>query len=224
MLEQLFHTKWWDYTDRKFNVKGYICLEFSILWGLACLGIMRILHPVIMDFLHRIPHKLGIAALAVCMTLAFIDLAATVTAIRGLQKRLHTLTAMAEEIHEFSDDLGGSISGAVQVLKVRTDEDKAIYDQLSAMVEQHLAEEKALSAAHRKEEQLLLDQLTGEAKEARAARQLARQSEFREKLLEPHRAQQRIIRAFPSMHLREDQDTLDTLRRALEEHRGKSDT
>ena len=40
-------------------------------------------------------------------------------------------------------------------------------------MEQHLAEEKALSAEHRKEEQLLLEQLTGEAREARAARQRA---------------------------------------------------
>lgn len=219
VLEKLFHTKWWDYTDRKFNLKGYICLEFSILWGLACLCIMRILHPVIMNVLHWIPHKVGLVLLAMCIVLMIVDLAATITAIRGLQKRLHTLTAMAEEIHDFSDDLGGGISGAVQVLKVRTDEDKAIYDQLSALVEQHLAEEKALSAEHRKEEQLLLEQLTGEAREARAARQLTRQNEFREKLLEPHRAQQRIIRAFPSMHLREDQDALDTMRHALEEHK-----
>ena len=35
VLEKLFQTKWWDYSERKFNVKGYICLEFSILWHLC---------------------------------------------------------------------------------------------------------------------------------------------------------------------------------------------
>ena len=33
VLERFFHNKWWDYSSRRFNLKGYICLEFSILWG-----------------------------------------------------------------------------------------------------------------------------------------------------------------------------------------------
>ena len=34
-LEKIFHTRWWDYTNNKFNLCGYICLGFSIIWGLA---------------------------------------------------------------------------------------------------------------------------------------------------------------------------------------------
>jgi uncharacterized membrane protein len=34
-LEKLFHTRWWDYSDRKFNIKGYVCVSFSIYWGLS---------------------------------------------------------------------------------------------------------------------------------------------------------------------------------------------
>lgn len=26
ILETLFHAKWWDYSDRKFNIKGRVCL------------------------------------------------------------------------------------------------------------------------------------------------------------------------------------------------------
>ena len=32
-LEKFFHDKWWDYSNEPFNIKGYICLRFSILWG-----------------------------------------------------------------------------------------------------------------------------------------------------------------------------------------------
>ncbi len=35
VLEKLFHTRWWDYSDRKFNIKGYVCVSFSIYWGLS---------------------------------------------------------------------------------------------------------------------------------------------------------------------------------------------
>ena len=36
LLEKIFHERWWDYSDRKLNVGGYICIEFSVIWGLFC--------------------------------------------------------------------------------------------------------------------------------------------------------------------------------------------
>ena len=39
VLEKLFHKKWWDYSDRHFNLCGYICLEMSLLWGVAALAV-----------------------------------------------------------------------------------------------------------------------------------------------------------------------------------------
>ncbi len=221
VLEKLFHTKWWDYSERKFNVKGYICLEFSILWGLACVLIMRVLHPEIMRFLHWVPHRLGLCVIALCVVLGIIDLAATVSAIRGLQKRLRRLTAMAEGMHDVSDSLGENISGAVQAVKAYTEEEKAVLEEVTAMVEAHRAEEKALAAAHRQEEQELWDRLRGETKEARAERLQFRQSEFRQKLLEVRSGEKRLIRAFPALRVRDDQDALNRLRSVIDEKNKK---
>ena len=36
VLEKLFHQRWWDYSNEPFNLGGYVCLRFSIAWGLAC--------------------------------------------------------------------------------------------------------------------------------------------------------------------------------------------
>lgn len=55
VLEKVFHNKWWDYSDKPFNIKGYVCLKFSILWGLACSFIMLVIHPIVMGFIHIIP-------------------------------------------------------------------------------------------------------------------------------------------------------------------------
>ena len=33
ILEWLYHEKWWDYSNVKWNLDGYICLPFSLLWG-----------------------------------------------------------------------------------------------------------------------------------------------------------------------------------------------
>ena len=40
-LKKIFHTTWWDYSDQPFNLGGYICLKFSLAWG-VCLSLIHI--------------------------------------------------------------------------------------------------------------------------------------------------------------------------------------
>ena len=41
ILERLHRRKWWDYSGKKFNLNGYVCLQYSVLWGL--LGMATVL-------------------------------------------------------------------------------------------------------------------------------------------------------------------------------------
>ena len=50
LMENIFHTSWWDYSDKKFNFQGRICLGCSLGWGLFTVGLFRVLHPVVSDF------------------------------------------------------------------------------------------------------------------------------------------------------------------------------
>lgn len=54
-LYKLYRTRWWDYSDYPFNIGGYICLEFCLLWGVGTLVVMRIVHPVIANLVAMIP-------------------------------------------------------------------------------------------------------------------------------------------------------------------------
>ena len=36
ILDKIFHMRWWDYSEKPFNIGGYICLPFSIMWGICC--------------------------------------------------------------------------------------------------------------------------------------------------------------------------------------------
>ena len=47
-LEKLFHQHWWDYSDQPFNLNGYICLRFSLAWGVACLVVVDAVHPLVL--------------------------------------------------------------------------------------------------------------------------------------------------------------------------------
>ena len=61
-LEKFFHDKWWDYSNEPFNIKGYICLEFSIIWGLACVLVVDVIHPMIRKLVDLIPVKYRLVA------------------------------------------------------------------------------------------------------------------------------------------------------------------
>ena len=41
LLERMHRRRWWDYSDKKFNLDGYVCLQYSVLWGL--LGMASVL-------------------------------------------------------------------------------------------------------------------------------------------------------------------------------------
>ena len=59
VLEKIFHQRWWDYSDQPFNLNGYICLRFSIAWGLACLFVVKLLHPSVLLVIRLVPRGLG---------------------------------------------------------------------------------------------------------------------------------------------------------------------
>ena len=45
VMEKLFNGRWWDYSDKKFNINGRVCLETTIPFGLGGMAIMYIVNP-----------------------------------------------------------------------------------------------------------------------------------------------------------------------------------
>lgn len=57
MLERFFNAKWWDYTNNRFNIKGRICLSFSIVWGIASVLVLLLIHPIIEFLVYAFSNK-----------------------------------------------------------------------------------------------------------------------------------------------------------------------
>ena len=89
VLEKVFHDKWWDYSKRPLNIKGYVCLEFSVLWGLACVFVVDVFQPLVAKVVDLIPKKLGWALLGTFSVLWITDNIITAMEIRKLPKKLH---------------------------------------------------------------------------------------------------------------------------------------
>lgn len=109
LLEKLFHHKWWDYSMMPLNISGYICLPFSILWGVVCVIIVRFLHPAFYKAYSFLPQWLGIVLLSTLFGGLGADLCVTVSGILKLNKKLEVMEEIAGELHRISDQIGENI-------------------------------------------------------------------------------------------------------------------
>ena len=55
VMEKLFNARWWDYSDKKFNINGRICLETSIPFGILGTLSVYVVNPAIFNVLNKIP-------------------------------------------------------------------------------------------------------------------------------------------------------------------------
>lgn len=79
ILEKIFHARWWDYTEKKFNLSGRVCLENSCLFGLGGVFIVSILHPFLDGLVSMIPHNVLIILSIVLFVIFMFDVIITVT-------------------------------------------------------------------------------------------------------------------------------------------------
>lgn len=109
VLEKVFHDKWWDYSKRPLNIKGYVCLEFSVLWGLACVFVVDVFQPLVAKVVDLIPKKLGWALLGTFSVLWITDNIITAMEIRKLPKKLRALQTIEDSLTAISDEIGEEI-------------------------------------------------------------------------------------------------------------------
>lgn len=55
VMEKIFHLRYWDYSNQKFNLNGYICLKSSICWGVFAILVPEVLHMKVESFVFSIP-------------------------------------------------------------------------------------------------------------------------------------------------------------------------
>ncbi len=112
-LKTLFHARWWDYSDKPFNLGGYICLRFSLLWGVGVAAVMRLLHPAVELLVGRLLTNLpGAVLLGVCTGMFAADLIVTLITVTGLMRQLGELERLTALLHKSSDLLTKQVGGA----------------------------------------------------------------------------------------------------------------
>ena len=84
-MEKLFKARWWDYSNKRFNINGRICLETMIPFGLGGVFVMYVVNTVIMYVLTSMPDILLTIFSIVIGILYTLDLCVSVKVISNLK-------------------------------------------------------------------------------------------------------------------------------------------
>ncbi len=99
-LEIVFKTKYWDYSKKKFNIQGRVCLQNSIYWGILGVVFMRLIHPGVESIIRVIPQKYLVIAIGVGGAYILTDTISTVVKLIKINIKLKDLEKIGEEIRE----------------------------------------------------------------------------------------------------------------------------
>ena len=140
-MERLFHARWWDYTNFRFNLNGRICLLGAVVFGLGGVVIVRVIQPQVEYWTALVPlpavHWLSI----VCSLLLVIDLIVSVAGVAHFDESLAEFTdivqgyaakagghwqwgrdALRDRIHEWAESSQEVLSGLRDVATLMLNE------------------------------------------------------------------------------------------------------
>lgn len=97
ILEKMFNTTWWDYSEDPLNLHGRICLGFSLLWGAIAVLLVKIVNPFFDRFLKYIHSFHGRTIISIILILMIVDLVFTLISISRFNVVLEKLKINFEE-------------------------------------------------------------------------------------------------------------------------------
>ena len=192
VLYKLYHIRWWDYSKMKYNLGGYICPQFSLLWGLGSVLMIKVVHPLLARGSNPMPFRVMLILDIVLLILFVVDVIVSTAAAIGLNKYLSEIDELRARLRVTSDKLTTVLGTGAMTVDTVLDEQKL---------------------------QLALAKLEGRENAAELrAEATARVAELREKLAAVDRhplSTRRLLRAFPDMKSLNYAETLAATRTAV---------
>ena len=100
ILEAIFKTKYWDYSDHRFNFQGRICLSNSLFWGFLGVVFTKYIHPLVSYMLQFIDVT-SIKIIVYTSTVIFlIDMIISIINLVNIKSTLERIERLNNEIKD----------------------------------------------------------------------------------------------------------------------------
>lgn len=100
LLEKLFHTKYWDYSNHKFNFQGRICLTNSICWGILGVLFVKYIHPFIQNVIAKVDKTILNYVIVILFTVFLVDMITSIINVKTMRTTLEKIENINKEIKE----------------------------------------------------------------------------------------------------------------------------
>lgn len=85
-MEKIFKARWWDYSNRILNIDGRVCLVNSLFFGFLCVLLIKVINPIIVDYLLIIPSHIFIILTTILLIIFLTDFIISFNIIFKLKK------------------------------------------------------------------------------------------------------------------------------------------
>ena len=201
LLDVCFHARWWDYSDKPLNFHGYICLEFSLIWGLAIVMVVKVFQKYVENQASHTPATWEWVVMAILYAAYFADFVVTVATIRGLNKKLTRLDKVSSDMRIVSDKLSNTLATTTIDTVQKVGEGKAQVTLAKAELRDATIEQKDKSI-----EMLRMKKAELQAQFNELSGSITNHTVF---------GQGRIIKAFPEMKHRDYFELIQELKKKL---------
>ena len=113
MIERFYHERWWDYSDVKWNLDGYICLPASLVWGVLGTVSMRWGNGLLIRLYGFLPEGIGHLLVWILAGMLVLDVAATIFALSGIGRSTQKWEAVNSWFTSISLRIGQWLYGHV---------------------------------------------------------------------------------------------------------------
>lgn len=109
LIERFYHEKWWDYSNIKWNVDGYIALPMSAIWGALAFVLVKWGNGFFLSVFHLLPDIAGIIVVWVLFGLLALDILATLMIMSGRSKDMSRWETVDRTLTRYTAKLGHKI-------------------------------------------------------------------------------------------------------------------
>ena len=113
MIERFYHERWWDYSNVKWNLDGYICLPASLVWGVLGTISMRWGNGLLIRLYGFLPEGIGHLLVWILSGMLVLDVTATIFALSGIGRSTQKWEAVDSWFTSISLRIGQWLYGHV---------------------------------------------------------------------------------------------------------------
>ena len=118
-LERINQHKWWDYSGKKWNFDGYICIQYSVLWGVLGTLAVEYVNGFFIGLFDVLPMLLRQILVWALTLIALLDGIASFAAVFRIKKGMYAIYRWNSQLDRFSHRLGKWIVGHVEKRMVK---------------------------------------------------------------------------------------------------------